>query len=332
MTITITLTANPFTGAGVNYNAEYLSYFADFTPYELPLFLGPSSSNTTQIVHLDTPVTGQEAQTKALLVEGSGFLYTFSDHVVSGTINTIRLTTLGSALNPSTGDLVLNGGVVTTATESIAISGLNLSNAAHVRGDVHNLIAGFMGGGPGGTTADPSLLTTVIWSQGHNLRGSTGADTYWGSDYSDIVRGFGGNDSLHGGLGNDRVVGGGGRDVVSGGAGKDILEGGNGADDFLYFYASDSTAAVAGRDRILDFVSGVDDIDLRYIDADNRDVDNDAFIWRDKLAFDGTAGALHWRATSVGVLLEADLNGDRVADFAIYLDGISSLARGDIML
>jgi len=332
MTITISLTADPVTGAGVNFVAQYQSFFADFTPFELPLFLGPSSSSTTQIVHLDTPVTGQESNTKAILVEGSGFLYTFSDHVVSGTINTIRLTTLGNALNTATGDLVLNGGIVTTATESISISGLNLTNAPHVRGDVHNLIASFMGGGPGGDTIDTSLLMNVIWYQGHNLLGSTGGDTYWGSDFSDVVRGFGGNDSLYGSLGSDRISGGGGRDLIVGGAGRDILTGGAGADVFQFLAVSDSTVAAAGRDRIVDFVSGVDDIDLRNIDADIRDADNDAFIWRDNLAFNGTAGALHWRSVASGVLLEADLNGDRIADFAVYLDGVSSLQRGDVML
>lgn len=332
MTITITLTADADTGAGVDFNAGYEAYFDGFTPFELPLFLGPTSDETTQIIHLDTPVSGQESATRAVLVEGSDFAYTFSDHTVSGTIDTIRLTTLGAAYDTASGDLVLDDGVVTAATEFITISGLDLSNAPHVRGDVHNLIRGLMGGGPDGTSADASVLTTTIWSQGHDLRGSTGGDTYDGSSFADRVRGNGGNDTLFGGSGNDRIQGGGGRDVLGGDLGRDVLEGGAGRDDFVYLLASDSTVAAAGRDRIVDFVSGVDDIDLRRMDADIRDADIDSFVWRDTRAFNGTAGALHWRATAAGVLVEADLDGDRDADFAILLAGTDSLQRSDFLL
>lgn len=330
MTITITLTADAATGAGVDFNAGYASYFSGFTPYGMPWFLGPTASDTTQIVHLDTPTAGNEAATRAVLLEGEDFEYTFSDHTVSGSIDTVRLTRLGSAYDPVTGDFVLEGGVVTAATDYITFSGLTLSNAPHVRGDVHTLVAGLMGGGPDGTSADPSVLTDTIWAQGHNLLGSTGGDTYTGSRYADVIRGFGGHDRLAGGAGNDRILGSAGHDTLTGGAGADILDGGPGADDFVYLTASDST--VTSRDRIVNFASGVDDIDLRQMDADTRDADRDSFVWRGTGAFNGQAGALNWRTVAAGVLVQADLDGDRVADFSVVLTGIDSLLRADFLL
>jgi len=64
------------------------------------------------------------------------------------------------------------------------------------------------------------------------------------------------NNTLYGMDGNDRLFGGGGDDVLVGGAGRDRLWGGSGADTFRF----DSPAE--GGDTILDFVSGVDIIEI----------------------------------------------------------------------
>lgn len=70
-----------------------------------------------------------------------------------------------------------------------------------------------------------------------------------------------GNDAanrLSGGDGGDILLGGGGDDVLEGGAGADILTGGAGADLFVL--------ATGARDRITDFASGVDRIELSAAD------------------------------------------------------------------
>ena len=106
MTLRITLTADPATGKGVNFTAALASYFADFVPYQMPWFLEPTGSReTTQILHLDTPVAGAEAKTRVVVLDGEDFLYTFSNHTVSGTIDTIRLATLGKAWDATAEDL-----------------------------------------------------------------------------------------------------------------------------------------------------------------------------------------------------------------------------------
>lgn len=102
------------------------------------------------------------------------------------------------------------------------------------------------------------------------LDGGDGDDTLSGSEGNDYAYAGTGNDVLSGGEGNDRLLGETGDDRVNGGNGDDILVGGKGADfliggagaDIFVFAAGDSSATVGGRDRISDFASGVDKIDL----------------------------------------------------------------------
>lgn len=101
-----------------------------------------------------------------------------------------------------------------------------------------------------------------------------------------------GNDRVTGGLASDFLVGGLGNDRLNGSAGNDMLLGGAGKDRFIF-------AGHAGNDRILDFVSGTDRIDLSAYDIDISAVQRT------------TVGA----HTVVGV----DTNADGAFDFRITL-------------
>jgi len=83
-----------------------------------------------------------------------------------------------------------------------------------------------------------------------NVRGGSGNDTLVGDTLSNSLFGGDGGDSLVGGAGNDTLVGGLGRDSLAGGTGADIFR----------FGANDST--VAAFDRIFDFTTGVDKMDI----------------------------------------------------------------------
>jgi Ca2+-binding RTX toxin-like protein len=85
----------------------------------------------------------------------------------------------------------------------------------------------------------------------NSLTGNTGSNTLWGND---------GNDSLTGGAGNDTLYGGIGNDTLNGGAGQDALFGEAGADRFRFSSLGDSVDAA--RDKINDFTSGSDKIDV----------------------------------------------------------------------
>jgi Ca2+-binding RTX toxin-like protein len=164
------------------------------------------------------------------------------------------------------------------------------------------------------------------------LRGGTGNDYLAGGAGNDVLRGDDGNDLLAGGDGQDTLNGDAGDDRLVGGAGVDTLTGGAGVDTFV-FAPGDCGPAVAQRDRITDFVSGTDRIDLSAIDAILGTAPIDQFRFLGKADFDGVAGALNYYYDSArGVTtLQGDVNGDRVADFAIDLTGDRLIANGDMV-
>lgn len=337
MTLTITLTADPETGKGVDFNADLKGYFADFVPFEMPWFLEPTgSSETTQILHLDTPETGSEADTRVVVLDGEDFFYTFSNHTVSGGIDSIRLARLGDAWDAGAQDLALEGGLISGVQEFITITGLSIDNPAGVAGDVHEIVAGLMGGGPDGDTADAQPIYDHIWAEAHHVTGSTGADSYRGTRFGDRVDGKGGadkiwglngHDTLLGGAGKDSLYGGQGRDVLNGGTGADLLTGNGGADRFVF-----ASIAAAKGDRIADFNAAQNDlIVLTGMDANSRQGGNQAFTFIGDEGF-SAAGQLRAVISGNATILTGDVNGDGKADFRITLTGQHDLTVDDFLL
>jgi hypothetical protein len=103
--------------------------------------------------------------------------------------------------------------------------------------------------------------------------GTSGDDTFNGTDDSEIFFGFGGNDAISAGGGNDHAFGGRGNDALVGEAGKDHLFGGSGRDlllggpgkDVMVGGADNDTFLIrqgTGVDTIADLQAG-DRIDIR---------------------------------------------------------------------
>jgi len=137
--------------------------------------------------------------------------------------------------------------------------------------------------------------------------------------------------ALFGGAGDDTLIGGTGIDRLVAGTGADTMTGGLGADTFV-FAAGDSSAASGRHDRITDFVSGADHIDLSGMDAITSTSAIDQFRFVGTSSFDGSAGELNYFYNSAqGVTtLQGDTNGDGIADIAIDLAGNVSIAVGDL--
>ncbi|WP_170295318.1 calcium-binding protein [Paracoccus aestuariivivens] len=153
------------------------------------------------------------------------------------------------------------------------------------------------------------------------ITGNAGNNRLSGLAGNDTINGGFGNDVLDGGLNNDRLNGGIGNDRLIGGAGSDHISGGAGADRFVFVSLSESTVGVAGRDTITDFSRGQQDlIDLSAIDANFGRTGNQAFSFIGDAAFTGQAGQLSARTVTGGTLVSGDVNGDRIADFAVLLD------------
>jgi Ca2+-binding RTX toxin-like protein len=214
-------------------------------------------------------------------------------------------------------------------------------------------------GGAGDDTIAAGAGADVVDGGGDDdlLAGDAGRDTVsggWGQDRltggndDDVLDGGGGEDDLKGGLGNDRAAGGFGADVLAGEGGRDTLAGdtgddtlaggasgdqltgGAGADVFLFTLAADSGVSGTARDTVADFQPGVDHLDLRGIDAKSAVAGDQAFSYIGGAAFGGVAGQLRY-AAGTGVL-SGDLNGDRVADFAVFLQGRPVLTVADLYL
>jgi Ca2+-binding RTX toxin-like protein len=136
---------------------------------------------------------------------------------------------------------------------------------------------------------------------------------------ADRLTGGAKRDDIDGGAGDDIIRGGGGKDLISGGLGADELWGDAGADRFLYTGASQSNS-VSGLDRIQDFEVGVDKINLRQFDANGNSADGiTPFAFIGSQAFTGQAGQLRVVMNGSAALVQADIDGDGEADFAIQV-------------
>lgn len=184
---------------------------------------------------------------------------------------------------------------------------------------------------------------------GERLDGSTGDDEINGKDGNDVLRGFEGNDTLLGGDGDDRLVGmegddilrgeagedrliGGGRgDIMDGGTGRDVARGQGGGDIFLFGDGDFSGTGGADSDRIVDFGLGADILDLSDVDAITGGAD-DSFVFVGTSGFSGAAGEVRYAQFTTHARVFGDTDGDRVADFAIRLDGTHVLAESDFVL
>jgi Ca2+-binding RTX toxin-like protein len=137
---------------------------------------------------------------------------------------------------------------------------------------------------------------TAIGTGAVNLTGNELAQTLQGNTADNFLYGMGGNDKLNGGDGND---------TLRGGLGTDTLTGGAGADLFVF-------EAKGGNDRITDFVSGTDKIDLHLLGTDSSAVHT----------------AVN-RAGDLVISVDADHNGR--ADFTITLTHVTHVDTGDFI-
>ncbi|MDP5307526.1 Calx-beta domain-containing protein [Paracoccus spongiarum] len=174
----------------------------------------------------------------------------------------------------------------------------------------------------------------------NRLSGAGGNDRLAGLAGNDRLLGGGGNDLLDGSLGQDFMRGGGGRDTMRGGSGSDTLAG-DGGTDLLYAGLDGATRDVfvfrkeghsdtgSGRDRIYEFRSGSDEIDLRGIDANRGQSGNQSFDFNGGRADDYSVWVVRQGGNSI---VRADNDGDGRADLEILIAGVTRLGEGDFLL
>lgn len=165
---------------------------------------------------------------------------------------------------------------------------------------------------------------------GVKVAGSVAEDTL---DFTDVqLIGIG---SISGGAGDDAIRGSSAADVIVGDAGTDTLIGNAGADRFVYFKTSESS--VGAGDILQDFLTNVDKVDLKNIDAKTTASGNNTFSFvGDQTAnssFISRAGQL-WTATgNDGVThIFGDVDGRNGADLEIILGSQQTLSATDFFL
>ena len=186
---------------------------------------------------------------------------------------------------------------------------------------------------------------SLIGGTGNNsLFGGDGNDSLSGGDDNDFLSGSSGNDSLSGGNGTDQLFGGTGNDTLNGGAGNDLINGssgrdamtgGSGNDTFRFDAISDSVRG-SSHDVIVDFVQGADRIVLEFIDTNSSLSGDQDFSFISTGAFTGgdqVRFSHSFTADGTGItMVEADINGDRIADMQIELRGNYQLTVNDFDL
>jgi hypothetical protein len=220
------------------------------------------------------------------------------------------------------------GGLLDLYDARAAVTGgvvINLDVVAHSEASVGSAYAG--AGIASGIDISGQVFSNApaAYDKVSNIERAFGtqfADVIFGSSAANELAGNAGDDHLWGYAGNDQLNGGTGADTLIGGAGADTLAGGADDDVFVYFAASDSGVTDATRDYITDFVGGAggDVIDVSRIDANSITAGNGAFTFiGTNVAWDGVAGELRATWTTIGQVIEGDINGDKVADFSIAI-------------
>jgi Ca2+-binding RTX toxin-like protein len=154
----------------------------------------------------------------------------------------------------------------------------------------------------------------------------------YGNHGDNLLIGHDGGVRLRGANGNDELRGGADDDDLGGGLGIDRATGGGGGDAFKYL-AGDAGASRRNADAILDFSQADgDSIALDGIDAVSTSAGNDRFTFIGSGAFSGAAGELHARVVNGNTFVEADTDGDKVADLVIRLSGEIVLTASDFVL
>jgi len=275
-----------------------------------------------------------------------------------------------SLLSYSLGANVENLTLLTNYGPSVTryATGNSLSNRIEAKdgaySDMHDSVQGGAGWdyidlGKGNDTGFGGADGDTIYGREGNdlLRGDDGLDVLVGGAGNDQVEGGTGADSLYGNAGNDTVLGGDGNDSISGGAENDLLSGGNGADTIFgddgndtiygsaaadklsggagvdYFsYTSVSDSNAAARDTIIDFIKGVDKINLSPMDADSTTAGNQAFGFTGTGAMFSSPGDLWIKEALIGTVVYGDVNGDGNADFQLLAQGVFGLQASDFIL
>jgi Ca2+-binding RTX toxin-like protein len=310
------------------------TYYVDSTSDRVYETTTTSSSDTTDAGGADlifsTVSLNLDANNGVRFVEN---LTLTGSAAINGTGNTLNNVITGNSgnnsltggsgndtLNGGTGNDTLNGG---TGVDTL-IGGTG--NDSYVVDNVSDKITEALNAG---TDTVQSSVTFTLAAHVENLTlTGSGAINGTGNSLNNVITGNSGSNTLNGGTGADTLIGGTGSDLLYGGA--DSVQ-----DVFIFNTVNDSKTG-STRDKVYDFRTKVDDLDLQGIDANTMLTGNQEFSFSTTTA---RANSVWYKAANLDgntktkeIIVYGDVNGDAKADFEIGLMGVTSLIATDFVL
>ena len=232
----------------------------------------------------------------------------------------------------------LAGIVGIEALELVGGAGLTLTGSQFATGLALNTSVGGTGAITVNMAAGVNFLSQNFVFSGSGVtvtvNGTSGIDIIKCGTGVHIINGGDGVDQIRGGTSADIIDGGAGNDKIIGFTGADIITGGTGSDQFRYLLASDSGIGAAA-DRITDYAIGVDRLNFSAIDTDAIMPGVQGFAFVANGAFSGSgAASIRYTKSGADLLVQADVNGDGIADMDIILQGLNggTLTAADFIL
>jgi Ca2+-binding RTX toxin-like protein len=319
-----TLTVISSTGRPIASGALVLSDILDLS--RIPISLAAFAETVVGPEVDDTPRTLVGASTPDLLTgaEGGDLIQGMSGHdtlIGLGGNDTLQGGAGNDRLDGGMGDDVMDGGLG------------NDRYTVNSAGDVIVNEIGFSQGGGIDTVESWINFTLPANVEILRLMGDDNISGFGGFAPEALV-GNASNNLLDGGGGNDVITAKAGDDTLIGGLGADSLIGDEGADVFKFNATSESRPGQVNRDFINGFVHGQDRIDLSEIDANTTRSGNQAFNFIGSAAFSGAAGEVRYFTFGGGNfnIVEADTNGDRLADIQIFINLTNWMTGSDFDL
>jgi Ca2+-binding RTX toxin-like protein len=310
------------------------TYYVDSTSDRVYETTSTSSTNTTDAGGTDlifsTVSLNLDANNGVRFVEN---LTLTGSAAINGTGNTLNNVITGNSgnnsltggsgndtLNGGTGNDTLNGG--TGANSLIGGTG----NDTYLVDNVSDKITEALNAG---TDTVQSSVTFTLAAHVENLTlTGSGAINGTGNSLNNVITGNSGSNTLNGGTGADTLIGGTGSDLLYGGA--------DSVRDVFVFNRFAESKTGSTRDKVYDFRTKVDDLDLRGIDANTNLTGDQKFGFSTTIAKANSVwyktANLDGNATTKEIIVYGDVNGDAKADFEIGLMGVTSVSASDFLL
>ncbi|HYI65014.1 MAG TPA: M10 family metallopeptidase C-terminal domain-containing protein [Allosphingosinicella sp.] len=170
---------------------------------------------------------------------------------------------------------------------------------------------------PGEWSRTSTIQLANLGGLDHMARGNVANALLYNGDTRSLI------ENAIGGAGGDRLIANQAANRLTGGAGNDTFQWKTGSDAGIGVLA----------DRITDFLSGADKIDLGDVDSySSTPSTNDTFTFIGTGAFTRAPNQLRYEVIGGEAHIFADLNANGVADFEIVLTNVTTLVSTDFIL